>query len=133
MSQGSIELMQRLLTAFNGDDVEGVLATFDPECTIIEPPEMPDTPREGFRGHDGVRAWMRNLRGTGGIEFTERSASAKGDVVFSEWVGCGTGRGSGAPIEWATFVVLRIRDERILRVQAFLGEAEARKAAGTTD
>ena len=36
--------MHRMLAAFNGDDVEAVLATFDENCSISEPPEMPDTP-----------------------------------------------------------------------------------------
>jgi ketosteroid isomerase-like protein len=124
--------MQRMLAAFNGDDLQGVLATFDEGCTIVEPPEVPDTPQGGFRGHDGVRAWMANLRGVGGIEFTATSADAKGDVVFSEWTARGLGQASGAPIAWTTFAVLHMRDGRILRAQAFLSEAEARSAAAST-
>ncbi len=126
-------LMQRMLVAFNGDDVEGVLATFDEDCTIVEPSEVPDTPRGGFRRHEGVRSWMANLRGIGGIEFTVTSADAKGDVVFSEWTARGLGQSSGAPIAWTTFAVLQIRDGRILRAEAFLREAEARDAAAPAE
>ena len=128
-----VELMHRMLTAFNGNDVEGVLAAFDEDCTIVEPPEVPDTPQEGFRGHDGVRAWMANLRGIGGIEFTATSAEAKGGVVFSEWTARGLGQASGAPIAWTTFAVLHVRDGRILRAEAFLGEADARDAAAAAE
>jgi ketosteroid isomerase-like protein len=132
MGSDNVELMHRMLAAFNGDDVEGVLATFDEDCTITEPPEMPDTPREGFRGHEGVRAWMANLRGVGGIEFAAKSADATGDVVISEWMARGLGQASGAPIAWTTFIVLRVRGGRIARAQAFLSEAEARSAAAST-
>jgi ketosteroid isomerase-like protein len=128
----SVELMHRMLAAFNRDDVESVLATFDEDCTISEPPEMPDTPQEGFRGHDGVRAWMANLRGVGGIEFTPASAETEDDVVLSEWTARGLGQVSGAPISWTTFIVLRVRDGRIVRAQGFLSEAEARSAAAST-
>ena len=130
MTADNVAIMERLVTAFNRDDVEGVLATFDEDCTIIEPPEVPDTPREGFRGHDGVRAWMANLRGVGGIEFVVVSADSTGDVVFSEWTGRGLGQASEAPIAWTTFIVMHMREGRILRVRAFLSEAEARNAAG---
>lgn len=116
MTADNVEIMERLLTAFNGDDVEGVLATFDEDCTIIEPPEVPDTPRDGFRGHDGVRAWMANLRGVG-----------------SEWTGRGLGQASEAPIAWTTFIVMHVRRGRILRIQAFLSEVEARTAAGPSE
>ena len=133
MTADNVEIMERLLAAFNGDDLEGVLATFDKDCTIIEPSEVPDTPREGFRGHDGVRAWMANLRGVGGIEFGVVSTESRGDVVFSEWSGRGLGQASEAPIAWTTFIVMHTRDGRILRVQAFLGEAEARTAAGLVE
>jgi ketosteroid isomerase-like protein len=133
ISEDNVELMQRMLGAFNGDDVHGVLATFDEDCMIVEPPEMPDTPHQGFRGHDGVRAWMANLRGIGGIEFTATSAEAKGDVVLSEWTARGLGQTSGAPIAWTTFAVLRVRDGRISRAEAFLSEDEARSAAARTE
>jgi hypothetical protein len=54
--------VQRLVDAFNRDDIRTVLAILDEHCEIDEPPEMPDSPAKGYRGHDGVREWMGNLR-----------------------------------------------------------------------
>ncbi len=69
MTQENVEVVRRLLTAFNEDDVEAVLATFDKHCHIEEPREMHDGPAHGFRGHEGVRDWMANLRGVAQVRF----------------------------------------------------------------
>jgi ketosteroid isomerase-like protein len=118
-----------MLDAFNEGDTAGVVAAFDADCVVLEPPEMPDTPTDGYRGHDGIRRWFSNLRDTGGIRFETVGARADGDVVVSELIGRGAGQGSGAPFEWTTFIVSVVRDGRIARVQAFLGREDALSAA----
>ncbi len=51
----------------------------------------------------------------------------------SELAASGEGQASGVPFEWTTFAVLRIRDGKIVRAQAFLSEDEALKAAGLSE
>ena len=58
MSEENVELVRSMLDAFNRDDVDTVVAAFDERCEINEPPEMPDSPAMGYRGHDGIREWM---------------------------------------------------------------------------
>jgi ketosteroid isomerase-like protein len=130
MPEGNVEVVRRLFEAFNGGDVDAVLTAFDEECELHEPAEMPDTPAEGFRGHDGIRAWMRNLRETGGIEFEPTAFTTNGEVVLSELIGRGRGQTSGAPIAWSTCAVAEMRDGKILRLQAFLDRGAALQAAG---
>src|SRR6476661_6318809 len=130
MSEENVEIVRRMVDAFNRGDVEAVVAAFDEGCELHEPLEMPDRPAEGFRGHEGIREWMANLRETGGIQFEPTSFTSSGDVVFSEWIGRGLGHASGVPINWRTFAVLHVRDGRIVRSQAFLGRDEALEAAG---
>jgi ketosteroid isomerase-like protein len=133
MSQENVEAVQRLAEAFNRGDVEGVLAAFDENCELDEPPEMPDRPRQGFRGHDGIREWMANLRGVGGVRFEPRDFTSSGDVVISEWASSGTGEASGVPFEWMTYVVVHMGSGKILRAQAFLSRAEALEAGGLSE
>jgi ketosteroid isomerase-like protein len=128
MSQENVEIVRRLIDAFNRDDVGGVVAAFDESCELDEPPEMPDS--RGFRGHDGVREWMANLRTIGAIHFEPQSFRTTGDVVFSEWAGSGVGQASGAAFDWKSFTVFHIRNDKVVRAQAFLNEAEALEAAG---
>ena len=130
MSHENVEVVQGLAQAFNRGDVEGVLAAFDENCELDEPPEMPDRPRQGFRGHGGIREWMANLRGVAGVRFEPRTFTSRGDVVISEWASSGTGQASGVPFEWTTYVVVRMAGGKIVKAQAFLSRDEALAAAG---
>src|SRR5262245_59058627 len=130
MSQGNVAIVREMFDAFNRGDVDAVVAHFDEHCELHEPPEMPDTPSSGFRGHDGIRNWMRNLRDTGGIQFEPNDFTSNGDIVFSEWIGHGLGQRSGVPIRWITFAVVQLHDARILRLHAFLARDAALEAAG---
>jgi ketosteroid isomerase-like protein len=97
--------VQRLVDAFNRDDIRAVLAIFDENCEIDEPPEMPDSPAMGYRGHDGVREWMGNLREVGGVSFELRSATPRGEVLFE------------------------LRADKIGRIRVFLRREEALEAS----
>jgi ketosteroid isomerase-like protein len=50
MAQENIEVVRRLLDAFNRDDIDTVLAAFDEGCELDEPQQMPDRPPAGYRG-----------------------------------------------------------------------------------
>jgi ketosteroid isomerase-like protein len=133
MSQENVDVMRQMLDAFNRGDVAAVTANFDESCELHEPPETPDTPTRGFRGHDGVRAWMTNLHEVAGVQFEPTSSKTSGEVVFSEWVARGVGHGSGVPIEWTSFIVLHMHAGKIVRAQAFLGRDQALEAAGLSE
>jgi ketosteroid isomerase-like protein len=128
MSEDGVDVVKHLFEAFNRGEVEAVVDAFDPDCELYEPREMPDTPADGYRGHDGIREWMANLRETGGVTFEAVAVTAEGDVVFSEWIGRGTGQTSGVPIEWPTWAVAEIREGKVLRLGAYLQEDLARAA-----
>jgi ketosteroid isomerase-like protein len=130
MSAENVEVVRRMLDAFNRDDHDAVVAAFDEGCEIEEPLEMPDSPATGFRGHDGVRAWMGNLRGVAGARFEPRSFTPSGDLLLCELASRGVGRGSELPIEWMTFAVLQLRNGKIAQVRVFLDREEALAAAG---
>jgi ketosteroid isomerase-like protein len=130
MSPENIDVVRQMLDAFNRGDVPAVIAAFDESCELYEPPEMPDTPTPGFRGHDGIREWMTNLREVAGVRFEPTSFTTSGDVLLSELAARGLGQASGVPIEWTTFAVFHVYGGKIVRSQAFLGRDEALEAAG---
>jgi ketosteroid isomerase-like protein len=119
-----------MLDAFNHDDFDAVVASFDERCQIIEPFEMPDRPAFGYRGHDGIREWMANLRGTAKAEFEPRTFTDAGDLLLCEITSRGLGQASGIRVEWTTFAVVRIRDGKIEQVRVFLSSDQALEAAG---
>ena len=130
MSQENVEVVRRLLDAFNRDDTDTVLAAFDEGCEIDEPAQMPDSPTAGYRGHNGIREWMGNLREVGGASFELRTATPSGDALLCELASRGRGRGSDMPIEWTTFAVIDVRHGKITRIRVFLDEGEALEAVG---
>ena len=133
MSRESVEVVQRLVDAFNRDDVATVLAAFDERCVVEEPPQMPDSPPMGYRGHDGIREWMGNLRGVAGISFELRSFTAGDDFLLCELSSRGRGRGSDLPIEYTTFASVGIRRGKITRIRVFLSRQEALEAVGASE
>jgi ketosteroid isomerase-like protein len=133
MSQENVEVVRGLVDAFNRDDIDTVLAAFDQNCEIDEPPQMPDSPATGYLGHKGVREWMGNLRGVGGIGFELRSSAPLGELLLCELAGRGLGRGSDVPIEWTTFALIDTRRGKIVRIRVFLSREEALEAAGLSE
>ena len=129
MSQQNTEVVRQLLDAFNRGDVDGVVGVFTEDCELREPPEMVDS-AGGFFGHDGIRAWMANLRQVIEVRFEPSTLTGSGDLIVAELAAHGRGQASGVPFAWTTFAVVRLRDARIARVQAFLTEDEALRAAG---
>ena len=130
MSQESREIVRRMLEAFNRDDPDAVVAAFVDDCQLFEPPEMPDRPSLGFRGHEGIREWMHKLRGVADVRFELEGFTVGGDVIVSELAARGRGQASGVPIHWRTFAVLHMREGKIARAEGFLTLAEALEAGG---
>ena len=80
---------------------------------------MPDRLATGYRGHEGIREWADNLRGVADVRFAARELSRAGNVIVSEWEGRGRGQASSVPLQWTSFVVLRMRGGKIARGEAF--------------
>ena len=91
---------------------------------------MPDSPSRGFRGHDGIREWMANLREVGGVRFEPLSFTTGLDAVVSELAAHGQGQVSGAPFEWTTFAALRMSNGKITRARASSAEMKPSKPWG---
>ena len=130
MSQENLETVRRMFEAFNRDDPDAVVAAFVEDCQLYEPPEMPDRPPLGFRGHAGIRVWMHKLRGVANVRFQPEGLTVGGDVIVSELAARGRGQASGVPIHWRTFAVLHMHEGKIARAEGFLTLAEALEARG---
>jgi ketosteroid isomerase-like protein len=125
VTAGNVEVLRRMLDAFNRDDVEAVLAAFADDCEIVEPPEMPDSPPVGYHGHGGIRDWMGNLRGVTDARFEARHIEPSDNRLLCELASTGLGQASGVPVEWVTYAVVEMRGDKIKRIHVFLSEAEA--------
>jgi ketosteroid isomerase-like protein len=111
-----LELTRRSYAAWSAGDEDGVVALFHPECEWRLGDLGAALGAEGYRGHDGMRQFMRDLttffQGMRG-EITE--ARAAGDrILVRSWV---AGRSDAfGDISQRQAQVVEFRDGRILRI-----------------
>jgi ketosteroid isomerase-like protein len=124
-----LELVRRLLQAFNDGDVETACEITDPAVrfTVIAEQvtgELPD-------GHDGLRQWFgaamrtwEHLR----AEETAATIERRGDWVMVEGRTKGRARGTGRELEWAWAAIGRERGGRLVEFGVYLDREQALRA-----
>jgi ketosteroid isomerase-like protein len=96
MSQENVEIVARLVDAWNQANVEAILALFDPECEVIFPPEVPEP--GPFHGHTELREWAEGFLAAWESHHAEVVELIEADhsiVAILHLIG----RGSGSGIE----------------------------------
>ena len=140
MSQENVEFMKGLFAAASDMDKEALLAalpeliaqTCDPEIEWYEDPQRADA--RVYRGHEGVRkSWERWLD-----QWDEYGGDAErfidcGDEVLVVAREHGRGARSGATVSGRIFIVVTLRNGKILRDREFYDEAAALEAVGLRD
>jgi ketosteroid isomerase-like protein len=128
MSEKNVELTYRVYDAFARRNLDALLALMDDD---VEAVPMLVAMEGGYRGHAGIRRWWENL--------LDVFPDYTGQVVEVRDLGQFTlgvlgvrahGRGSDTPFEDTIWQLLEWRNEKVVRWQVFLTEAEAFGAAG---
>jgi ketosteroid isomerase-like protein len=131
MSQENVEVVRRALDAFAADDVEALLQVVDPEIEFEPHLAMVEG---NYKGHDGVREFMRDafetLRVTGIDHHETRDL---GDRVIALGSFHFHGVESGIEDDVAFAILARVRDERILQLKDYGSKVLALEAAGLSE
>ena len=124
-----VQLVRRFYRLFEEGRLDEWVTMFTDDA---EAPALALSGREpAYRGGDGVRRWLEELRGTGTtiraypdelIEADERRVVVSGRVAVAD----GDGRGYGSLAGW----IYTIEDERIARIETFPHPSLALAAAG---
>jgi ketosteroid isomerase-like protein len=124
------------IAAFNARDLDGLLATCDPECEWH--PLRAQLEDVAYRGHDGVQRFLEDLEEDWGDLRVEPLELLEAN---DRWVVTGRlharGRGSGVEIETLIGCDIELRGGRIARLtghsdpEAALRAASAERAAGS--
>jgi len=132
MSQENVEIVRRLVDAFNERDLESFaeLTTPDFEWTT----SMAAVEGEIFWGREGIETYFGRMRDAWeeflavGDEFRDL-----GDRVL--WRGRlqGRGRGSGVPVSAPLDILYDVRAGKVSSMHSFLDHDEALRAAGLTE
>ena len=117
MSSANVDVVQRLLDAFNADDL-GALDALDENAELQDEPRMPGA---GWCwGHHGAVQWAARLREVfGRLTFTIDDTCETGDAVVTSWRAEGEGKRSGVHVEMAGWCVFTMRDGLVCRVEFF--------------
>ena len=123
MSQENVELHRRTTALFNARDIEGTIALSDPG---IELHAMP-APRGGvYRGHEGLRAWHRDLEEAWGeIRVDPEAYFDLGECTAGFFVLRARGAQSDAHVTMHSASVVRWRDGLAVYTKVFADWAEA--------
>lgn len=129
MSQENVEIMRRVIDAFNSGALDVALEDFAPAATLDWSHSR--GPNAGvYVGHDAMRRFWADM--TGPFErqtFVAGEFIPHGERVVVPVVGRMTGRG-GVEVEAKTAVVATFRDGRVVRLTMYQDKPEALKAVG---
>jgi uncharacterized protein len=115
--------------AYFRSDWEAAFALIDPEIVWVEPEGMPGSGT--YHGHDGVRESLTKFVGTwDDYRVEHHDITEAGDKLYLRAHISGKGRTSGVPGEFDQFQVWTFREGRFVRMEMFLDEDDARRAAG---
>jgi ketosteroid isomerase-like protein len=132
MSQENVEIVKRLISAFNERDVDGFAETTTPDFEWIT--SMAAVEGEIFWGREGIETYFGRMR-EAWDEFLALGSEFRdlGDRVL--WRGRleGRGRGSGVPVSAPLDILYDVRAGKISRMHSFLDHDEALRAAGLSE
>ena len=132
MSQANVESFKRAFDAINRQDAEALVSELDPEVEWHGAILMAmGGDRTVYRGHEGVREWLRDLYETLS-EFHADYPEIRdlGDRTVAIGVIHGRGAASEAEIESPHATVAEFKDGKGIRIQTYLDPREALEAAG---
>lgn len=132
MPSENVEVVQRLMEAFDAGDWDTLFVLIDPEVVVSEWPDAPDS--KTLHGHAGVTEifqswaeaweWIRSEAD----EFVEA-----GDHVLACGRTRGKGKGSEVEVEIDAFNVYTLRDGKVTRMEFFTTKEPALRATGLTE
>jgi ketosteroid isomerase-like protein len=135
MSHENVEVVQSLIEAFNrrDDDWQSVLAVLDPDIEVVDLDISLDAER--FRGHAGVRKWLRfwsDAWGSWRIEGLEVEPLGE-DRAIALFVMVVTGEGSGIELSRRDALVCTLRAGKIAAMTYYNDQQQARDAISLSE
>jgi ketosteroid isomerase-like protein len=133
MSQENVELVERLVEAFNSEDIELVLSSTHPDFELDVPPELSAEP-DIYRGEHGMRRYWESFQDAmDEIRIEPERLFDAGDAVVLAMHLTAKGRRTGIAVEQQTAGVWTIRDGKVMSIRAHASLSEALHAVGLAE
>ena len=126
-------LVRRMLDALNEEGVEAALEFVAEDFHGVVPPELSAEP-DSYDGHDGLRHYFDSFQEiVDDLRFdAEELVEVAPNVIAARGLITGRGRESGIPIEMRVPGLYRIRDGKVIGIEAYPSWDDA-VAAGRPD
>jgi ketosteroid isomerase-like protein len=132
MSHENVEIVQRAMAAYMGNDEATFRKLAAPDIVISGRPDQPDV--RDHHGYDGMlRASAEWLEAWDDHTIEAARVWDAEDFVFVGTRESGRGRISGVPLETESIFVYTLSQGRIVRIQIFGSEREAVQAVGLAE
>ena len=109
-----------MFDALNEEGTEAALAWFAEDFHGVVPPELSAEP-DSYDGHDGVRRYFDSFHEiVADLRFdAEELVDVAPDAVAARGIITGSGRESGIPIEMPAPLLVRLRDGKVVGMEAY--------------
>jgi ketosteroid isomerase-like protein len=131
MSQDNVDVVRRMIEAYNAGDLDTMVALYAPDVEAL--PDKSVFPEAGpLHGRDEFRAWLDQIGAAWSAPhygISELFAIDDGRVLHrGDWGG--EGASSGIHLASGITGVYAVRDGQVSRVEFFFDHAEALRAVG---
>jgi uncharacterized protein len=129
MSQENVEIVRRVVGAFQRGQLDVALGFFDPEITWQMAEDEPDAGR--YHGHAGIRTMIGKwLELFDELHVEPEEFMDAGDAVVMPYRLRARARSTGIEISGKETWLLELRNGKVIRVREYREKAEALEAAG---
>src|SRR5437763_7906823 len=134
MAEGNVELMRRMVEAYNARDVDAAIACCDP-CGEFRPLLSAAVGGAVYHGHEGVRQWFRDLADAWGDEIRAEPQAYfdLGEHMLSFNVFRGRGRKSGVEVAMPVALVARSRNDLMVYIKGYAHRQDALRDLGVAE
>jgi uncharacterized protein len=132
MSRENVEIVRRMVAAWNAGDIDGWLELCAPGIEVVFPPDVPEP--GPFHGRDELRAWAEGFMAAWeDFQAEIQQAVQAGERVVVALYYRGHGRDTGIEIEQTDWHVFTIRDGKITHWRNYGTQADALEAVGLSE
>jgi ketosteroid isomerase-like protein len=132
MSQENVEVIRRLLDAFERGGLDATLSFYDPDVTWVVAEDEPEAAT--LRGYDGLRALLAQwLQAFDELHIDPKEFIDAGEAVVMPYQFRARERSSGSEISAPETWVFWLRDGMIIEVREYRHKAEALAAVGVEE
>jgi ketosteroid isomerase-like protein len=129
MSKENVEIVRRVLAAFEQGGLEPTLSFYDPDVTWVVAEDEPEAAT--LQGHDGLRALLAQwLQAFDELHIDPKEFIDAGEAVVMPYQFRARERSSGVEVSAPETWVFWFRDGIIIEVREYRHKAEALEAVG---